>query len=354
MLSQAYLMNMEANKKIEKKLMNKMYSPHALNPNSPYKYTLNRRADILKRTNSKIPPRFPNNINKNNSRIKMINKNKIKTISDTSILTDNMLSQNKQLPKTSTTSTTPSTTLITPPALKSALKQAATSVQNKVEVGKSVVSNKEVKGEDLISVVMVTEEDVKYVYGAIHTILKQNHSNLELIIVDNNSQDGTVDYLKNLKDSRVKIYALGEKVSQANCYNLGINKTRGDWITFQGARYISTSDRLKNQLGKTLEKPNSISMVGGKLMSDMESVQGNYQSIMFSRKQLEEYGYFYDNDKFFLEYVKRLQKYGVNVETVNDVLYIQYDTLIDNTEKETLDEYPDDQIAPDKKIEFEP
>ena len=300
MLSQAYLMNMQKNKGMGGNL-----SPSRQNPNSPYKYTMNRRAELLKRTMARIPPRHP-----------PVHGRKVVT--------------HKAKPKKK-------------------------SVANVTQVSsKSVPAAK-----SLVSVIMVTENSRKYIYHAIYTILKQSHSNIELVIVDNNSQDDTVDFIKNLKDGRIKIYALKETTSNPNCYNLGMYVCKGQFITFQDPRYISISDRLTRQISQLVTNPKSISIVGEQLREDEEEgIKGNYQSMMISRDQLETFGYFYDNDKHFLEYVKRLNKHDVSVQLVNDLFYIRYDTLsngIANNEYhlDTLDEYPEDQVCPEKKVEFE-
>lgn len=305
MLSQAFLINMEKNKQMEKKYQNRMLSPSRQNPNSPYKYTMNRRQEILQRNMSRIPPRFP-------PQHRPMNKSSHKK------------------------NTKPQTTVIQP----------------------KVASPK----NSLTSIIMVTDNDRKFIYHAIYTILKQSHTNLELLIIDNNSEDGTVEFVKNLKDSRIKIYGLKDKTTITNCLNLGLYVSKGQFITFQNPRYISTSERLGQQVNQLINNPKSVSIVGEQIQENSDNVKGNYESVMISRDQLETFGYFYDNDennKPFLEYVKRLQKYSqVEVQLVNDLLYIKYDTLLNGINNQeynldTLDDYPDEELSPEQKVEFE-
>ena len=320
MLSQAYLMNMQKNHSGDNKSTKKQFSPSFLNPKSPYKYTMNHRADILKKTMSRIPPRYANTVVRPVRRPTTVKK----------------------------------TTTVKKPT------KSTKSVKNvkSVKTGETNVMARSSPKNALVSVVMVSDNQRKYIYHAIYTILKQSHKNLELIVVDNFSEDGTIEFVKNLNDNRIKIYSLKEKTTMANCYNLGIHVSKGEYITFQDPCYISISDRITRQLEQHAVSPGVVSIVGEQLNEEKQEIQGNYQSVMISRELLGTFGYLWDTEKFFIEYAKRLQKHGVPIKQVDDLFYIRYDTLsngIANNEYhlDTLEEYQEDDISPEKKVEFE-
>ena len=59
----------------------------------------------------------------------------------------------------------------------------------------------------LVSVIMPSYNSKKYIKKAIDSVLEQTYSNFELIIVDGNSTDGTLDILDEYKkqDRRIKV-----------------------------------------------------------------------------------------------------------------------------------------------------
>ena len=76
--------------------------------------------------------------------------------------------------------------------------------------------NKNVKGEvkrrkemenaklPLVSVVIPTYNRIHTLPASVDSVLKQTYENLELIIMDDGSDDGTEDYVKSIADERVR------------------------------------------------------------------------------------------------------------------------------------------------------
>lgn len=53
---------------------------------------------------------------------------------------------------------------------------------------------------------------------------------LELVLLDGGSTDGTIDYVKELNNDRINLIELGERSSYPNFMNIGISKSKYDWI----------------------------------------------------------------------------------------------------------------------------
>ena len=62
-----------------------------------------------------------------------------------------------------------------------------------------------------VSVIMSVYNGLPYLKEAIKSILNQTYRNFEFIIVDDASEDKTWEYLKNLKEERVKLEQKYEK-----------------------------------------------------------------------------------------------------------------------------------------------
>ncbi len=90
---------------------------------------------------------------------------------------------------------------------------------------------------ELISIAMTTYNGEKYIREQIDSILNQSYSDIELIICDDCSSDGTRDILKEYekKDSRVKVFF--------NEQNLGFKKNFEKAISLCSGEYVALSDQ---------------------------------------------------------------------------------------------------------------
>ena len=88
---------------------------------------------------------------------------------------------------------------------------------------------------ELISVIMPTFNSSKFIKKSIESVLSQSYKNLELIIVDDCSFDGTIKIIKKLKekDRRIKIFKTQKNSSVVSTpRNIGIQKAKGDYYAF--------------------------------------------------------------------------------------------------------------------------
>jgi putative colanic acid biosynthesis glycosyltransferase len=85
-----------------------------------------------------------------------------------------------------------------------------------------------------ISIVTVVRNDLNGLIKTEYSILAQNNSNYEWIIIDGNSTDGTKDYVLNLKYDFLICISENDK-GIYDAMNKGINLTNGDYIIFLNA-----------------------------------------------------------------------------------------------------------------------
>ncbi len=113
-----------------------------------------------------------------------------------------------------------------------------------------------------LTIIIPTYNSEKYIEKCIFSILKQTYTNLEIIIIDDNSSDNTYNICKKIqkKDSRIKLMKNIKNEGVSTTRNLGINVSTGEYITFVDADdYIE--DNLYEKLIDRLEKENiSIAM----------------------------------------------------------------------------------------------
>ena len=88
--------------------------------------------------------------------------------------------------------------------------------------------------KDLVSVIMPTFNASSFLADSIDSILGQTHKNLELLITDDCSTDGTREILKQYaaKDSRVKVEFLKDNSGPGVARNRSIERAQGRYIAF--------------------------------------------------------------------------------------------------------------------------
>jgi glycosyltransferase involved in cell wall biosynthesis len=102
---------------------------------------------------------------------------------------------------------------------------------------------------ELISVVLPTYNRAATLGRAVRSVLAQTWGNLELIVVDDASTDGTQSLLDQISDPRLRILRNQENHGVSHSRNRGVAEARGDWIAFQDSDDEWRLDKLEKQVG---------------------------------------------------------------------------------------------------------
>ncbi len=107
----------------------------------------------------------------------------------------------------------------------------------------------------LVSIVIPTYNRKKVVGMAIDSCLKQTYDNIEIVVCDDHSNDGTLDYLrdryKHFKNIRYCTTPIGKKGANA-ARNEGIRNARGKYIAFLDSDDCLTEDSVETRLNVLL------------------------------------------------------------------------------------------------------
>src|SRR6185436_19936382 len=111
-------------------------------------------------------------------------------------------------------------------------------------------------GKPLISVIMTTYNTIDFIDAAVKSILNQSWRNLELIIVDDCSTDGTRQCAERYAetDKRVRVFCFGENRGTYWCKNYGITLAAGVVITFMDSDDTCHESRLEEQFAELNKK----------------------------------------------------------------------------------------------------
>ncbi len=113
--------------------------------------------------------------------------------------------------------------------------------------------------EKLISVVIPSYNHEKYISEAIKSVLGQDYSNFELIIIDDGSQDNSDKIITSFKDSRIK-YIKQENSGAHASINRGLEISSGDYLSILNSDDVYTRNRFK-EMSKILDTNKSIDFI---------------------------------------------------------------------------------------------
>lgn len=135
-----------------------------------------------------------------------------------------------------------------------------------------------------ISVLIPAYNVEKYVEDAIRSIMNQTYTNLEIIIVDDCSDDNTYNILLRLKleDCRIKLYRNNVNSKIVNTLNFALSKASGEFIARMDADDLAHPLKLEKQI-EFLKNNSSISLVGCNYnVIDENSLQYNKSNLLLS------------------------------------------------------------------------
>lgn len=107
---------------------------------------------------------------------------------------------------------------------------------------------------------MPTYNRREYLQDTINSVFNQSlkDGNIELIIVDDCSTDGTEEYVKSLKNKRIKYHKNQTNQGGAKSRNIGVENATGEYIAFIDSDTIWHKDKLLKQIPLLLENPNKV------------------------------------------------------------------------------------------------
>jgi len=84
---------------------------------------------------------------------------------------------------------------------------------------------------DKVSIITVVYNDVKNIERTILSVVNQTYKNIEYIVIDGVSTDGTID-ICNKYMNNISIFSSEKDTGIYNAMNKGIKKASGDWVFF--------------------------------------------------------------------------------------------------------------------------
>lgn len=108
-----------------------------------------------------------------------------------------------------------------------------------------------------ISIVFTSFNHREFLEEALDALINQTFKDFELIIIDDNSSDGSQEILKKYTDDkRVKMYLLEKNTgSYVNSSNIGASKAKSEYIIFAQCDDVAEKTQLENLYNTMLQNP---------------------------------------------------------------------------------------------------
>ena len=120
--------------------------------------------------------------------------------------------------------------------------------------------------KELVSIIVPVYNVEKYIVATIECVLAQTYTNWELLLIENNSKDGTrkcvEKYLESHPDDRIKFHVIEENVGAATARNHGMDLSKGRFVTYLDSDDLWMPDKLEKQVAFMLEKQAAFAFTG--------------------------------------------------------------------------------------------
>lgn len=100
-----------------------------------------------------------------------------------------------------------------------------------------------------------------FVGQAIESILSQTFDDIEFIIIDDGSIDGSLEIIRGYDDSRIRVVENGANIGLTRSLNLGLEMASGEYIARMDADDVSLPERLEKQV-RFLDANPDVGVVG--------------------------------------------------------------------------------------------
>lgn len=106
----------------------------------------------------------------------------------------------------------------------------------------------------LVTVVTAVFNGQPHVAECLESVLNQDYPNIEHIIVDGGSTDGTLDILRSRQD-RIALWVSGSDCGVFDAWNKGLDLANGEWIAFLGADDIYLPEAISTYVNLARNNP---------------------------------------------------------------------------------------------------
>jgi glycosyltransferase involved in cell wall biosynthesis len=113
-----------------------------------------------------------------------------------------------------------------------------------------------------VSVVIPAFNHAAFVGEAIRSVLEQSHGDLEIVITDDGSRDGTPDVIRRFADPRIDLEVFGKNRGAGEALNSAIRRSRGEFICMLASDDVFLPGKLEKQVRFLRDNPHVAAVFG--------------------------------------------------------------------------------------------
>ena len=118
----------------------------------------------------------------------------------------------------------------------------------------------------LVSVIMPVHNRISTVKDAVDSVLGQTYTNIELIVVDDGSDDGSKELLEGLSDDRIVLLHNESCKGVSAARNMGLKAANGKYIAYLDSDNLWDPRYLAAMVGAFIELPDADALYSGQLL----------------------------------------------------------------------------------------
>jgi glycosyltransferase involved in cell wall biosynthesis len=178
----------------------------------------------------------------------------------------------------------------------------------------------------IVTIIIATYNVASSLEKTIQSILSQTYPDIEIIVIDGGSTDGTVDILKKFQE-KIAYWVSEPDKGISDAFNKGVQKATGTYINFQGAGDIFVSDTVIEQMMEGVQSDHDQLVCGriqrakgdGTILFTTKPVFKKksllfrmslpHQALFTSKLFFETYGLFDVNNRYCMDYELLLRAY---------------------------------------------
>ena len=119
-----------------------------------------------------------------------------------------------------------------------------------------------------VSVVIPTRNRARYIRGAVDTALRQEDVEVEVIVVDDASDDETPEILRDVGDPRVTVLIRDTRGGVAAARNAGLEAARHEWVAFLDDDDLWAPHKLRTQIAAAQHRQGDFAYAGALAVDD--------------------------------------------------------------------------------------
>lgn len=118
------------------------------------------------------------------------------------------------------------------------------------------------ENDPLVTIILPVLNSSEYLRACLESIISQSHTNLEVIAMDDFSNDESAKILREYRknDKRIRVYRNKKRYGLSVCLNRALKKAKGDFITFMNPNDSMSRQRIKRQVNFLLENPKAVAV----------------------------------------------------------------------------------------------